>query len=441
MSDELIQRDLQHLWHPCSQMKDYESFKPLVVKKACGSYLQLTDGTKIIDAISSWWCKSLGHSHPRLKQALLEQSNLFEHVILANTTHETIVALSEKLARLSPNLTKVFYACDGSSAIEIALKMSIHSRAILGQPQRRQFIALENSYHGETCGALSVSDLGLYRAPYEPLLFSTQFLQPIPYVSGRSDPLWQNCEAFWPAIEKQLEPYVSTATALIVEPVVQGTAGMRIYSPDLLVRLRRWTQQHGIHLIADEIMTGIGRTGYALACQHTGIAPDFVCLGKGLTSGYLPLSATLMSSDIYALFYDDYASGKSFLHSHTHSGNALAARLALESLAIIEEDNIYAKVRSEEALLQQLMTEIATKTGKLTHVRGIGAIVAADLITNATSPPRMGYTVYKNAVKLGALLRTIGNTVYWLLPLNVDHHTLYELQAITMEAITAAYNE
>lgn len=437
MSATLINRDLQHIWHPCAQMKDYETFKPLIVRKAYGSYLELADGRQIIDATSSWWCKSLGHNHPRLKQALLKQTEQFEHVISANTTQEILVVLAEKLAALTQHLDKIMFASDGSCAIEIALKMSLQARQIMGQPQRQRFMALSNGYHGETCAALSVSDLGLYRNAYQPLLFDTEFIRDTPYVSGRQDPLWHDCSAQWPAIEQQLNQQAEQLTAIIVEPIVQGAGGMRIYSQDFLRRLRQWTRKQGIHLIADEIMTGFGRTGLALACQHSAIEPDFLCLGKGLTSGWLPLSAVLTSSAIYQLFYADYDQNKAFLHSHTYSGNALAASIAVECLTLMAEENIYARVQQREPLLQQLMTDVAAKTGKLQNIRGIGAVVAADLITD-NPKQRLGHAVFQQATRLGALLRPLDNTLYWLPPLNTEDRTLYELRDITCAAILAA---
>jgi adenosylmethionine---8-amino-7-oxononanoate aminotransferase len=430
----LISRDLQHLWHPCSQMKDYEIFKPLVIKRAQGSYIELTNGKKIIDAISSWWCKSLGHNHPQLKQALLIQLEKFEHVILANTTHESIVQLSEKLTALAQTLKKVFYVSDGACAIEIALKMSLHARKILGEYKKQRFVALANGYHGETMGALSVSDVGIYRAAYRELLFDVTFLSSIPYVSGKHDPLWHNCQTHWEILQKQLEPLAETTTAIVIEPIVQGAGGMLLYSQDLLKRLRAWTKAHGIHLIADEIMTGIGRTGKMLACEHANIEPDFLCLGKGLTSGWLPLSAMLTSHELYNLFYADYAAGKNFLHSHTHSGNALAVSVALETLNIMERENICARVLTLENNMLKALTCIAEDTGKLINVRGIGAIVAADLVVK-DSHQRAGFAVYQKAVKLGALLRPLGNTIYWLPPLNIDYNTLSKLSEITRKAI------
>jgi len=433
-TSDLISRDLRHIWHPCSQMKDYEAFPPLIIKKAYGSYIELENGHKLIDAISSWWCKSLGHGHPRLKRALQNQLERFEHVILANTSSDIIVKLAEKLAQLSPSLDKIFYAGDASCAIEIAMKMSLHSRQIQGEQKRCRFLALSNGYHGETMAALSASDVGLFRDPYQAMLLDIQFIGPLPYVNNRHHPHWQDCSEQWPAIEQQLNRYQENTTALLVEPILQGAGGMRIYSPDLLRRLRQWTQQQGIHLIADEVMTGIGRTGTALACQHANIEPDFLCLSKGLTSGWLPFSTVHTSSKIYDLFYDDYAAGKSFLHSHTYCGNALAVSVALECLTIMEEEHIYQQVQSNESYLAELMEETAENTGCLNNIRYLGAMVAADLST-AQTEKRLGFKIYQKAVALGALLRPIGNTIYWLPPLNSDKDTLRQLQKITQQAI------
>lgn len=426
------------LWHPCSQMKDYEDFPPLEVSRAHGSYLFLNDGRAIIDAISSWWCKSLGHGHQKLKAALLEQIEKFEHVILANTINDTIHELSLLLSQFTHRLSKVMYASDGSCAIEIALKMSLHARKIQGQTKRTRFIALENGYHGETSGALSVSDVGMYRKPYQALLFDPIILNGIPYVSGQSDPLWHDCSSIWPKIESQLQAYTQTATAIILEPIVQGAGGMLIYSQDFLRRLRAWCDAHQVHLIADEILTGLGRTGLPLACQHASIEPDFLCLSKGLTSGWLPLSAMCTSDAIYELFYDDYENHNAFLHSHTHTGNALAASVAVACIKTLAQENIYQQAQVLETQMASMMNEVAENTQKLKNVRHIGGMVAADLIVENPAQ-RAGYAVYRKAVELGALLRPLGNTIYWLPPLNTDEATLRKLQRITEQAIQEAY--
>lgn len=435
-----IQRDLQHIWHPCSQMKDYEDFKPLLIRQAKGSWIELQSGQKILDAISSWWCKSLGHNHPRLKHALKIQLERFEQVILANTCQGVLVELSEKLTSLNPHLDKVFYASDGSSAIEIALKMSLHAQQIQGNSNRKQFMAFKNGYHGETCLALALSDIGLYRKPYESLFpvfpNNAVFLKSIPYVNSTSDPLWHDCSSVWPSIEEELNPYTESLSAIIFEPVIQGAGGMRLYSQDFLKKLRIWTQKHQIHLIADEIMTGLGRTGYPLACHHANISPDFVCLSKGLTGGFLPMSAVLTTRSIYDFFYNDYETGNSFLHSHTFSGNALAAAVALETLTVLEEHHLYHRVQSLQPRLHELMLEVFNKTGCLTHIRGIGGIIAADLIsTKNKSSTRWGYEIFQEAARLGAFLRPLGNTLYWLPPFTIELDELQFLKDITIQAI------
>ncbi len=431
-SDELQQLDQNLNWHPCAQMKDYEIFKPLVIKSSYGSYIELANGKKIIDAISSWWCKSLGHNHPLLKAALFKQVEKFEHVLFAHTTHDTIVQLAQKLTALSPNLNKVFYAGDGSSAVEIALKMSLHTRTLKNQKHRQRFIALKNGYHGETIGALSVSDLALYKQPYAAMLFTPIFIEAA-YVDNLDDPLWNDANAHWLKIEKILEQYADSTTAIILEPIIQGAAGMRIYSADFLARLASWAKYHDIHIIADEIMTGIGRTGKMLACEYANIEADFVCLSKGLTSGWLPFSVVLTSDIIYQLFYDDYDRGKAFLHSHTYSGNALGASLALTTLKIIETGNYCARAHMLETILYAHMKEIADKTHLLQNVRAIGAIVAADFVWGHNE--KLNQLLAQKAAEIGALIRPIGSTLYWLPPLNIPLQTLTDLKEITLQAL------
>jgi len=434
MSISLMDRDLKHIWHPCSQMKDYELFKPVAVKSAYGSYIELENGVKLIDAISSWWCKSLGHQHPRLKQAAIEQINQFEHVIFANTTNEIITLLSEELTNLTQSLKKIFYAGDGSSAIEIAMKMSLHARIVCGEVKKTRFIALENGYHGETMGALSVSDIGLYKKPYQSMLFDVNFISPIPYVLSTTESLWSDCHDYWMTIEKMLEPHVDQTTAIILEPIVQGAGGMKIYSQDFLQRLRIWTANHGIHLIVDEIMTGMGRTGKMFAYQYADIEPDFLCLAKGLTAGWMPFSAVLMRDEIYNVFYDDYEKGTSFLHSHTYSGHVIAARIALEVLKIIQETNLCEKAQSLGIIMKNAMNQVAFETKKISNVRQIGAIVAADLIHH-DQKRRVGFEIYQKAVELGALLRPLGNTIYWMPPINSEQNVIEDLKEITQKAL------
>jgi adenosylmethionine-8-amino-7-oxononanoate aminotransferase len=447
MSD-LIRRDLAHLWHPCSQMKDYEGFPPVEVTGASGPYLHLRDGSRLIDASSSWWCKSLGHGDARLRAALSRQADRFEHVISANTANETLVGLSERLARLCPPLDKVFYGGDGSTAVEIALKMALHAQRIRGQGGRVKFIALENGYHGESGLALAASDLGLYREPYAGVLPEPVILRGLPYVASSADPLWEDCGAAWPALEAQLEAHASTAAALILEPVLQGAGGMRVYGPDLLRRLRAWTRARGVYLIADEILTGFWRTGGKLAWDHlrapggaapdADTAPDLLCLSKGLTAGWLPFSATLVHPELHALFHADYGHGRDFLHSNTYSGNALGAAVAAEALTIYEEPGFGEGVAALSARLSAAWARVAAATGALGNVRAVGAVVAADLkLPENLRGRRVGFEVFREAVARGALLRPLGNTLYWLPPLNTDEGTIEELTRITIGSIQA----
>lgn len=309
-------------------MKEYETFKPAIVQSASGSYISLKNGNTLIDPISSWWCKTLGHNHPKIKKAVAKQMDNFEHVSFANTTNETIIKLSQKFTRIAPHLSKVFYASDGACAVEIALKISLHARINQGEHKRKHFISLKNTYHGETIGALSVSDLSLYKAPYSTLLFDAHFIE-VPYINNSNNLFSDDCNEFWRRTEKSLAPFTETATAIIVEPIIQGANAIKMYSPNFLKRLATWAKENNVHLIADEIMTGLGRTGKMLACEHADIKPDFVCLGKGLTFGWMALSAVLTTNEIYAIFYDDRETNKAFVHSHTYSANPLAASAAL----------------------------------------------------------------------------------------------------------------
>ncbi len=438
MKNDLISRDLRHIWHPCSQMKDYEQFPPLEVVGAEGSHLILKDGRKIIDAVSSWWCKSLGHGHPRLREALIKQASKFEHVISANTSNETLVELSEKLSGLCPPLSKVFYGGDGSTAVEIALKLALHAQGAKGQAQRTKFISLENGYHGESGLALAVSDLGIYREPYASVLPEPVILRGLPYVSSSEDPLWKDCSSAWPVIEAQLKPYAETGAALIVEPVLQGAGGMRVYSPDLLRRLRAWTREHGVYLIADEILTGFWRTGEILAMRHAVVAPDLLCLSKALTGGWLPFSAVLIDQSIHDLFYSDYGKGRDFLHSNTYSGNALGAAVALEALSIYSEPGFAGTVSQLSQNMSKAWKQVMASTGVLENPRFLGGVVAADLrLPETLRDQRVGFQVYQEAASRGALLRNLGNTLYWLPPLNSPPEVIGALAEITSESIKA----
>lgn len=431
-----LNRQSHFVWHPCSQMKDYEDFPTLEIQSAKGSHLFLQNGKKVIDAISSWWCKSLGHQHPRLKKALQKQLNRFEHVISANIYQEPLIALSEKLSGFTPHLNKAFYAGDGSTAVEIAIKMSLHARKNAKQNSKTNFMVLKNAYHGESLLCLSLSDLSLYKKPYESLLIHFPKIHSIPYVNSIQDSAFTNCERMWQTAEKEIMMHAPSLSGIILEPILQAACGMQIYSADFLTRLDRLCKKHDIHLIADEIMTGCGRTGYPLACHYAKIEPDFICLSKGLSGGFLPISVVLTHSKIYDLFYARYESGKSFLHSNTMSGNALAAAVALECLTVLEEEHWYQQVQEGAAFLRSLMEDVETATKKIKNIRSIGAVVATDLVlSEEQSKQRMGWAIYKEAVKQGALLRPLGNCLYFAPPFNTPKRTLIKLRDITITSI------
>ena len=437
----LIERDLAVLWHPCAQMRDYHDFPPLEIVGAQGCHLHLADGTMLIDAISSWWCKALGHRHPRLTAALHAQADAFEHVLLANTTNEPVVRLCERLIKVAGgNLAKVFLAGDGSTGIEIALKLAVQFHAQTGNPKRVRFAHLQNGYHGESIATMSVSDCAEYRAPFEALCFPTTVITNLPYRSGPEDPQWLDASAEWPAIERQLEPVAQQLAAIIIEPVLQGAGGMRLYSPDLLTRLRAWCSAHDVLLIADEVATGCGRLGTWMGCHLAGITPDIAVLSKGLSGGYLPLSATLTTQRIYDAFDGSWDSGKAFLHSNTYSGNPLAVAVANAVLDVFHDERILEHVASHGPRLRQGLA--ALKSPYLRHVRGCGMMAAADLVQADGSPwpreLRMGLRVFRAAIRHGALLRNLGNTVYLFPPLIADEAIITQLLQITESAINEA---
>lgn len=427
----IIEDDLKHIWHPCMQMKDFETCPPVIVNKAHGIELDTNLGT-ILDGQSSWWCKSLGHTHPDIVNAISHQLSSFEHVITANTTHPLLAKFGSTIADIT-QLPHQCFASDGSCAVEIAMKLALFSHTHRNQSHKKDFIALENAYHGETIATLAVSDMGIYKKGAPTITSQCYFIKDIPYVSSARDPMWDDCDPHWKRIQKQLEPLAKTCAAIIVEPILQGAGGMCVYSADFLSRLATWAKNNDIYIIADEIMTGIGRTGTWLACQHANIQPDIICLSKGLTAGAVPLSCVSVSKDIYQLFYSDYAEGKSFLHSHTHSGNALGLSAAIATIEHIKNNSIFDHVQQLQDWMWDEMHNIAHSTGLLTNIRGIGAVIAADI--QGISQPRAGFAFYQEALKRGALLRSLGNSIYWLPPLNTQYQSILTLSKITKEAL------
>ncbi|MGP7818518.1 adenosylmethionine--8-amino-7-oxononanoate transaminase [Niallia sp. 01092] len=439
----LQKRDLQHVWHPCSQMKDYEDFPPIVIKSGKGIYLYDENGKQYIDAVSSWWVNLFGHANERISSALANQAFQLEHVIFANFTHEPAVLLAEKLAKLTPDgLTKVFFADNGSSAIEVALKISFQYHQQKNKPNKKRFLALTDAYHGETLGALSVGGVDLYNEIYQPLLLDTIRAQGpdcfrCPF-NEKPESCDTPCISF---IEEKLKHHHEELTAVIIEPLIQAAAGMKMYPPSYLKKLKELCLQYDVHLIADEIAVGFGRTGTMFACEQAGITPDFMCLSKGLTGGYLPLSAVVTTDDVYDAFYDDYESGKAFLHSHSYTGNPLACRVALEVLQLFEEENYIEQIQQKSKYMHDLALNIFTNQPYVGEYRQTGMVGAIELVKNKEtkepfpSKERVGYQIYRIALEKGLLLRPLGNILYFMPPYVITEEEITTMIHTANEAI------
>ncbi len=442
---DLSRRDLGVVWHPCTQMRDHEWLPLIPVRRGAGVWLEDYDGKRYLDAISSWWVNLFGHANPRISAAVAAQAQSLEHVLLAGCTHEPVVRLSERLLGIAPaGLARCFYADSGSAAVEIALKMSFHYWRNRGERGKTRFINLTNSYHGETLGALAVGDVALYRETYEPLLFEVSTV-PSPDCYGRPPGTsWeQHSVAMFSEMERTLAREAGRTCAVIVEPLVQCAGHMRMYHPAYLPLLRDACDRYRVHLIADEIAVGFGRTGTLFACEQAGIAPDFLCLGKGLTGGYLPLSVCMTTQQVYDAFYADYAELKAFLHSHSYSGNALACAAALATLDIFEQDDVLAR----NHVLAQHMRSACERFAEHPHigeVRQTGMILALELVadrrTRAPYPwqQRRGLQVYRQALRRGALLRPLGDVIYFMPPYVIRPEEIDFLARVAWDSINIA---
>jgi len=446
-NQQWVDRDLQVLWHPCSQMKDYaEAGLPLIpIKTGQGVWLEDFEGKRYLDAISSWWVNLFGHCNPRINSALQQQLETLEHVILGGFSHQPAIELAERLLALSPSgLDKCFYADNGSSAVEIALKMSFHYWRNQGRTTKTRFVSLENSYHGETLGALAVGDVGLYKDIYAPLLMDVIAVPSPDCFKRDAGESWEDySRRRFQDMEQVLAEQADSIAAVIVEPLVQCAGGMRMYHPVYLELLRQACDRYQVHLIADEIAVGFGRTGTLFACEQAAITPDFMCLSKGLTGGYLPLSAVLTRNQIYAAFYDDYQSLKGFLHSHSYTGNALACRAALASLDIFRDDEVIAG----NQLLAQHMAKQAERFQAHPHiaeVRQTGMIMALELVQDKARQiaypwqQRRGLQVYQYALSKGVMLRPLGNVIYFMPPYVISPEEIDLMMDVAWQGIEQA---
>jgi adenosylmethionine-8-amino-7-oxononanoate aminotransferase len=442
---QLRTRDLAVLWHPCTQMAEHPDTLPLIpIRRGRGAWLEGVDGRRYLDAVSSWWTNLFGHGEPRIAKAIADQAGELEHVIFAGFSHEPGVRLAEALLRVAPpGLARVFYADNGSAAVEIALKMSFHSFLNRGDGKRQKFIALRNGYHGETIGALSMGDIPLYRRTYAPLLLTPLFApSPDAYEAEPGESARDCALRRADQLEEIFSRHEGEICALILEPLVQCAGGMRMHHPAYLERAREICSAHGAHLIADEIAVGFGRTGSLFACEQAGITPDFLCLSKGLTGGFMPMSAVLTTAAVYEAFLDD-SRERAFLHSHSYTGNPLGCAAALASLGIFESE----PVLERNAATARRMAELAAPLRdhrNVADVRQTGMILAIEMVADAKSrqpfaaEDRRGLRAYRHAIANGVVLRPLGDVLYWMPPYCIDEAGLQHLATVTSSALREA---
>lgn len=441
LTQELVKKDLKYIWHPDTQMKDYENENPIIIERGKGIYVWDTDGNKYIDAVASWWVNTLGHSNSRLNKSLTEQAEKIEHILLAGFSHVPAIELAEELINISAdNLTKVFYSDNGSTAVEVALKMAFQYWLQIGKPEKKKFVALKNSYHGDTLGAVSVGGVDIFYKIFKPLLFDI-FQAESPYCY--KCPLCldkENCNVECiKYVEEIFEQNHNEIAAIVVEPLVQGATGMRMYPASYLKKLADLCKKYDILLIDDEVAMGFGRTGKMFAYEHAQIEPDIVCLAKGITAGYMPLAVTLATDEIFNAFYDDNIY-KAFFHGHSFTGNPLACALAVENLKIFKEEKIIENLQSKIEFFHKELE----KLNELKHVgevRYTGMIGAVEIVEDKRtkklfdSDLKIGKKIYNEALKLGAILRPLGNVVYFIPPYVITEEEIKQLISIAYEAI------
>lgn len=432
--DEWIERDLECIWHPYTQMKDCKTLPPILIERAQGVRLYDSKGGLYYDTISSWWCNVHGHNHPKIKEAIKDQLDSLEHILFAGFTHRPAIQLAEALvAKTPPNLKKVFFSDNGSTAVEVAIKLSFQYWQNIGNYKKRVFISLEDAYHGDTIGAMSVSGLRLFNKIFDPLLFSSIKI-PSPNcrrcpIKKRRDLCKIDCLGI---LEDILKKDSQRIAAIIIEPLLLAAGGMIVYPKEYLEGVGRLVSEYGVHLIVDEVATGFGRCGKMFAIEYTNIKPDFMCLSKGITGGYLPLGATLTTDEVYYAFYDDYTKNKTFYHGHTYTANPLACRAAISSLEVFEEERVLERISKIIPVFHKEM-ERFRDISIVEDVRYIGMIGAIEL--HSVDDKRLGYMVYKEGLKEGLILRPLVNVIYLFLPLCIRLNELEEITSRTYKVI------
>ena len=445
ISKRLQQQDLKNIWHPCTQMKDHETLPIVPIKSGKGVWLEDFEGNRYIDAISSWWVNLFGHTNTYINDRIKSQLDSLEHVLLAGFTHQPIIELSERLVQITPaGLERCFYADNGSSAVEAALKMSYHYWRNKGQTNKTKFITLSNSYHGETLGALAVGDVSLYKETYKPLLMQTITVpSPDCYNREQGSSCKEHSEKMFAHMRKALEQHADEVCAVFVEPLVQCAGNMRMYDPIYLTLLRKACDEFNVHLIADEVAVGFGRTGTLFACEQAAITPDLMCLSKGITGGYLPLSVVLSTDEIYQAFYDDYENLTAFLHSHSYTGNALACSAALATLDLFEKNDVIA---SNKKLSQKMLDSVSELNDHphVAEIRQTGMILAIEMVKDKANredyawQERRGLKVYQHGLKNGVLLRPLANVTYFMPPYVISEQEIELMAKTAIEGIHLA---
>jgi adenosylmethionine-8-amino-7-oxononanoate aminotransferase len=427
-----INKSLQYVWHPCTQMQHHEKIPMVPVSHARGAWLYDAEGNRYLDGVSSWWVNLFGHANPRINAAIKDQLDKLEHVMLARFTHEPVITLSERLSEKTGHaLGHCFYASDGASAIEIALKMSFHSWRNEGLADKREFVCLKGSYHGETIGALAVTDVALFRDAYGPLIHNAHVvMSPDARQAKEGETSQDVAKRAIANVEKLFVQRSKNIAAIIVEPLVQCTNGFAMHDPLYLQLLRALCDQYQVHLIADECAVGCGRSGTFFACEQAEIWPDFLCLSKGISGGYLPLSLVMSTDKIYQAFYHhDITRG--FLHSHSYTGNPLACRAALATLDIFEQDNVLATNKIRAAKISEVLTPLA-KHARVEHFRQRGMMWAFDVLNAGENFSTRFFTA---ALKQELLLRPIGNSVYLIPPYILDDEEICFLGQRTLSTL------
>jgi adenosylmethionine---8-amino-7-oxononanoate aminotransferase len=437
-----LERDLRNIWHPCTQVQEQKSTPPILIEKGDGIYLIDRNGKRYIDVISSWWVNLFGHNHPRLNKALKEQLDHMAHVMFAGITHLPAINLAESLVELTPpNLTKVFFSDNGSTSIEIALKMSLQFWQQTGKIERTRFIYLSGGYHGETLGALSACGISLFREKFENVLMNNLEVQGPDCYRCPYDLKPESCKAeCFESMEKALENNRGEIAGVIIEPLVQGASGMRMYPPIYLKKLQMACEDFEVHTIYDEVAVGFGRTGSLFVCDSHKLNPTFLCLSKGITSGYLPLAATLTSDQVYHAFYGEAVSKKLFVHSHSYSANPLACACANETLSLLTENNFMQNLKPKIKLLGE-MGDSFSELKWCGEFRQKGMIAAIELVRDKLSKDpfplkdRVGYKIYLEGLKRGIFMRPLGNIIYFIPPLIITNKEIETMMGAAFESI------